>query len=210
MAKSDKTKPELTSSFELLGPSTKLIRKYVGVFFVLLVLPVILTSIDSQSENLFSPFLLAGGLLYLVFMAPLIYAETRVAGGHSVSLEESFKKGFPYFWRLLVLLIATGMMIFVGLLLFVIPGLILARRYMLAPYFLVDRNLGIGEALDLSAKESKPFSWSIYGIIGVTFIIALMNIFGVIGLIASTILSVLYALAPALRYHEIKKAYKAL
>lgn len=208
MANSDK--PKLTSAFELFVPSIELIKKYIGVFFVLVVLPVILTSIDYKSQDMLSIYTSLGGLLYLVFMAPLLYAETRVAGGHDITLGDSFRKGYRYFWRLLGLIIVTGLLIGVGLILFVIPGLIMARRYILAPYYLIEHDLRIGEAMERAAKESKPFSWSIYGIMGVTFLIALVGIFGLFGVIASTILSVLYALAPAIRYYEVKKAYKAL
>lgn len=208
MAKSDK--PELTSAFELFGPSISLIKKYVGVYFVLLVLPVLLTSLDYASQDVTSPFTMFGSLLALIFMAPLLYAEVRTAGGHDVTLGEAFQRGYAYFWRLLGLVIIVGLLVVIGFILLIIPGLIILRRYILAPYVLVDRNTSISEAMKIAAEESKPFSWSIYGIMGVSFLIAFIGVLGLPGAIASTLLSVLYALAIVVRYFEVKKAYKQL
>jgi len=201
--------PTITNAFELFKPSIEILKKYSNVYAVLLLLPVALITLDTLlgTESFLSFF---GLILSLVFLAPLIYAEVRTADGHSVTLEESFKKGYPYFWKLLGLVIVIAILISIGLVLFIIPGLILIRRYILAPYFMVDRDLGISEAMEASAKESKPFSWSLYPVIGVTLLISLLAILGIFGMLVSTILSLAYSLAFAIVYFEIKKAYKAL
>jgi uncharacterized membrane protein len=207
-------KPQLRGAFELFSPSIELLKKYPDVFGVLLVLPAMLVGLgsttDSTSTILITPFTTFGGLLALIFLGPMTYAATRAAGGHEVSLSESFEKGFPYFLRLLGLLIVLVAVITVGFLLLIIPGVIFVRRYVLAPYYLVDQNLGIFEAMSQSAKETKPFSWDIYAVLGVTLLIGFVGVFGFVGNVASTVLSVLYGLAFPLRYFEIKKAYKKL
>jgi hypothetical protein len=203
------TQPKLTNAFELFKPSIEILKKYSNVYAVLLLLPTALIILDTLlgTESIIS---FIGLLLTFIFFAPLIYAEVRTAGGHSVTLEESFKKGYTYFWQLLGLIIVTGIIIFIGLILFIIPGLILIRRYILAPYFMVDQDLDISEAMEAAAKQSKPFSWSLYPVIGVTILISLIAVFGRFGMLVSTIVSLGYSLAFALIYFEVKKAYKAL
>lgn len=204
------SKPEFKGAFELFKPSMEIIRNNLSLYFVLLVLPLLLVSLDSTSTELMSPFVLGGSLLSLLFLAPLLYAEVRNASGKTVTLGESFSEGYKYFWRTLGLVIVVGLIIFLGLIAFIVPGIIFMRRYLLSPYYLIDRNLSIGEAMKASETESKPFANSIYSVLGVSILIALVSIFGMIGAVISTILSVLYNLAYALRYVEIKKAYKAL
>lgn len=205
-----KEKAELTSAFELFTPSVNLLKKYLGVFFLLLVVPSLLVNFDTSSDAMFGPVSAMGGILSLIFLAPSIYAETRAAGGHDITLSESFNKGFRFFWRALGLVILVGLVIGLGLIAFIVPGVIFLRRYILSPYYLVDRDLGILEAMRLSAQETKPFSGSIYGILGVLLLIGLLNIFGVVGTIASAVLGILYSLAFPIRYFEVKKAYRNL
>lgn len=48
--------------------------------------------------------------------------------------------------------IVYGLMVFVGLIFLIIPGLYLGARYIFAPYIVVDKKVGIGQALDISSK----------------------------------------------------------
>lgn len=108
-------------------------------------------------------------------------------------------------WRMLGLYIVTGLIIVGGFILLIIPGLIFIRRYFLAPYVMLDKKVGIREALDRSAAMSKLNSGSIWGIIGVMFLISLINIIPIIGGLASFVFGSLYSAAPALRYQQLKK-----
>ena len=108
-------------------------------------------------------------------------------------------------WRLVGLDILVGLYVIVGFFLLIIPGLIMVRRYFLAPYVMIDKNCGIKEAMERSASISKPYSGSIWGIVGVMILIGLVGVVPLIGGLASLVLGMLYTLAPALRYQQIKK-----
>lgn len=103
------------------------------------------------------------------------------------------------------LYIVVGLYILVGLILFIVPGVIFLRRYFLSPYVMLDKKAGIKEAMARSAAISKPYSGSIWGIIGVIVLFELVGIIPYIGWLISFVLSVLYSVAPALRYQELKK-----
>lgn len=214
------SKQNLTPAFGLLAKSTDIIKRNLGTFFVLLVVPLLLSSLTGtpptlpdnptvrdifdQATGTITPYVAIGSFLSLIFFAPLIYTELRTAGGKLVSLSESFK-GYKYFWRLLGLSILVAIIVALGFVALIIPGFIMLRRYVLAPYFLIDKDLSITEAMSTAAKATKPVSWSIYSILAVTFLFGVVTGFGVLGLIAGTILQVLYSVALALRYQEIKK-----
>lgn len=108
-------------------------------------------------------------------------------------------------WRLLGLYIVMSLIFFVGLLLFIIPGLFMIRRYMLAPYVMIEKNAGIGESLARSAELSKRNTGSVWGLMGVMLLIGLVNIIPYFGGLAAFILGCLYSVAPALRYQQLKK-----
>lgn len=105
-------------------------------------------------------------------------------------------------WLGLFLLLGKIAMIFVPILLF---SLIMLRRYFLAPYLLLDKKIGITEAMDTSAEMTKPYSASIWSIIAVMALIGLVNILPAVGWLLAFILGSLYSVAPALRYLELKK-----
>ena len=79
------------------------------------------------------------------------------------------------------------------------------RRYFLAPYVMLDTNCGIKEAMDKSATMSKPYSRAIWGVIGVMLLIGFINVIPYIGWMVAFVLGMLYSVAPALRYQELKK-----
>jgi hypothetical protein len=108
-------------------------------------------------------------------------------------------------WRMLGLYLLTGLYVLVGFILLIVPGLIMLRRYFLAPYVMLDKKCSIKEAMDTSAEISKPYSGYVWGVIGVIFLIGLINIIPFIGWIISFIVGMFYSVAPALRYEELKK-----
>lgn len=70
---------------------------------------------------------------------------------------------------------------------------------------MLDRKVSIGEAMTQSAAMSKPYSGSIWGVIGVMFLISFVGVIPFVGWLISFVLGMFYAVAPALRYQELKK-----
>jgi hypothetical protein len=201
----------LRSAFSLFRPSVEALRQNIWLYLLLIVLPSLLITIGSPSdtESLDSyPFLIAtGSILTLVFYPAVTYAYLHAAKGEVVSFRNAFSsKSYDKFWRLLGLGILVSVVVILGLIAFIVPGIIFIRRYFLASYYVMDRDMNILDAMRASAKESKQFSGAVYGVLGVVLLIAMLSIFSLPGLVASAILTILYATAPALRYLDIKKA----
>ncbi len=135
----------------------------------------------------------------------LVALDLEVVKGKKPELAQLWPTVKKYGWRLLGLFLLVGVMVVCGLILLIVPGLIILRRYIMAPFVLIDQDLSISAALEESARLSKPYSGAIWGIIGVSFLCSLAGIIPVIGWIISFILSGLYQPAVAYRYLELKK-----
>lgn len=108
--------------------------------------------------------------------------------------------------RLLGLGIITALVLIAGFVLLIIPGIILLWRLFLAPYILIDKNADIMTALSDSWNMTKGYGWPVYSILLFSFVLALPGVIPIVGSLVSFVLGVAYAVAPALRYQEIKKA----
>lgn len=131
-------------------------------------------------------------------------AQLAAVEGKPLSFNKLWATTKELGWRMLGLYIVGGLVIGVGFILFIIPGLIMLRRYMLAPYVMLDKKCGIADAMSESARLSYLNTGSVWGIIGVIFLIGLIGLVPIIGSLASFILGVLYSVAPAIRYKQLK------
>jgi uncharacterized membrane protein len=221
---------ELTPSFELIKPSWNALKLNVVSFLILGLLPVVyflvvsvlatgtrigLSSSGAQSETVNSAFagtfslvMLLGVVLALIIAPGMFYLQLQSARGKRTEAIEAIKVGLKYFWKFIGLSILTGLLVVGGLILFIVPGIIMIRRYFLSPFYLIDKDLKIGEAMRKSAEDSKPVSGSIYGVLGVTILFAIaagvLGYIPVIGAVAGAVIQLVYYCAPALRYDEVR------
>lgn len=212
-------KPKLQSAFNLFKPSMDALGRNFGTFACILLLPfaLLLAGVvpgllsGSNSAHAVSLTLLIivelAALAFIVLLGPaLTYTELKSARGEKVAIKEAFRGSWHFLLRWVGLSICLGIIMIVSFLLLIVPFFFMLRRYFLAPYYLVDRDLGIMDSLKESAQESKRHRGSIWGLLGVEALISLVSAVPFVGWVAGTILSVLYFCAPAVRYLEITKA----
>jgi hypothetical protein len=214
---------KLPSAFSLFQPSLDGITRNLGTFLGIVLLPILALTfliVPALFSNIDSPIGTVFGGLTIFLSIPIIIAIALVVPpsmtilalkstkDKDADLEDTVRSGFKFVWRYLGYNILFSLLLIGGFILFIVPGLIVLRRYLLAGYYLVDKDLGIREAMDKSAAESKPFSGAIWGLIGVIFLINLLSVFGVFGSIVGFVLSIIYTFAPAVRYHQIREASK--
>lgn len=228
----DKVAPAsgLTGAFDLFGKSWVRVQANLNTFLVLYAFPFLfsflqVTSSDDMSERKINYFasgstpnlsltttLGAGVILALIFTLVYIFAtimlyalELKAAQGKKPGLSELWQVAQKFWLRIIGLGIVVALLIVGGLLLLIVPGLIVIRRYFLAPFAMLDEDLSITEAMRRSAELSKPYSGAVWSVIGVSVLIGLVSIIPVVGWLISFILAAMYSVAPALRYLELKK-----
>lgn len=223
----------LTGAIDLFWKSKDLVMKNLKVFIILNIITILFTVLDMAGRNsdtndvgmglgfLFgnsafgpnapsSPW--AAGLavfgmviVFLVIESLLAILTLRTAQGKRPSVgnifEEFKQKGPKLFFLLVLTVLITG----VGFLFLIVPGVILLWRLFFAPYILVDKNVSIGDALNQSWAMTRGYAWPIYSIILFGVLLGVTSLTPWIGAAIALALSMLYSVAPALRYEEIKK-----
>jgi hypothetical protein len=204
----------MRDAISLFIPSTDAVRKNVLAYGLLIVVPNLIITIGSSGDDNNPTSLMylsggIGGLISLLLYPAVIYMFLQASSGKAVNLKQAFTaEVYKKFWRLLGVTILIILLAVLGFIAFIIPGLIVLRRYVLSPFYIMDRDMGILESLAAAAKDSKRFSWAIYGVLAVEFGIGTLSILPLPFIILSSILTLLYATAPAIRYQEIKQALK--
>ena len=219
---------EFESAFKLFQPSIQAFRINVVTMILLLFLMLVPAFTIIAAVFVFSahsiptgalpgtlllrvvvPVLLvivAVSVLYVPLFGPaLLLTQLRGAQGQHLSLSQALKEGRPFYWRFTGLTCCLGLMSVVALLLFIVPYIFVLQRYMLSPYYLVDRNLTVFEALKQSATDAKQYESAIWGVLGVLLLIGVSGGVPLIGSLINFVTSLLYSCAPAVRYVQIKQ-----
>lgn len=215
---------EMPGAFALFGPSINALKVNIrtllaiiglvaltAVIAVLIVRNVTGTAGSPGNSAALTPASLLGILFFVAVTAivgpAVAYVQLKSAKGIKTSLSEALSTGAKYLLRYLALSILTSLIVGIGFLLLIIPGFIMLRRYYLAMYFLIDQDTGVLEAMRKSAESTKPYSWKVYGIMGVNLLFSFLSLIPLLGQIAGAILQFLYSFAPAIRYYQINEAF---
>lgn len=172
----------------------------LGTILGLLATTILLTVlIDSVFKSEFLNQVL-GGLFNVWLGAATTYAILKSVQGVKVAFGDSLTEGLSLFWNYLLLSLATFVLLVGSFVLFIIPFFFVLPRVVLAPYFLVDKQMGPVEALKASWNATKGYSGKVWGMIGASILMAL----GIIILIGLYFL-VMYSAVFAVFYFFLSK-----
>ena len=101
--------------------------------------------------------------VWILSTMALTMAAHKISDGQAIGVWESYNFSLGLFWRY----VWTGMLyffiVFGGLLLFIIPGIIWGIRYIFAPYLVIIEGIGGREALSRSKAVTKRRLSGIFG-----------------------------------------------
>lgn len=221
-----KNKPSLISnSSDLLVRSSELARDNWLPLLILAVLPGILTnsgqilmpkptSTTSLPVSIYGLGAL-GFLLLLINLGPLIVLSLSAIRQKAITVSECYSQGLKYSLPIFGLALLFIVAFSIGLVLLIIPGIVVLvlalRRYYLAPYFIVDKNLSISQAMAASKLATAPYGRYIVGILLVSFLLSLLSIilsgiYGPVGILVSLGASFFSTFMSALLYKQIQDA----
>jgi len=213
------------SAFSLFTKSKEVVLANLPTYAVLFILPLLMglgANLNNGSRSPITPAFngldisptqlgLGVGVAIIVFIAFIIVSvmvcalNLLAANGKKPGLDALWPFVSKFTLRIIGISIVTSVIIVLGLMALVVPGVIFIRRYFLAPYVLIDQDLSIGEAMRESARLTRPYPMSFWGLVGVNIILNLPSFVPVIGWAISFVLGSLYTAAPAIRYLELKK-----
>lgn len=176
---------------------------FLGLTAVAALVPAIvqIATFPSQGGSAFGSIL--GSILGMIIQATVAYAVFQIARGQSVSMAECFNRATGHFLPILLASILVGLLVGVGMVLLVIPGVIISCILAVTLPACVVEKLGAVDSLKRSAELTKGNRLQIfllYLVVGIvigvlTFVFA-MILFSVTGLIAGTLLLTVLLIVP--------------
>lgn len=217
---------DFTDSWKLVRPAFELYKRHAVTASLVFSVPALLMYlgklfIDDKSFSIGwalsgIPMIFTGFIWLVPNISASYYFQLRViGGGKKPGISEIYRNSIRFLPRLAGLYLMITLAIAGGLILLVVPGAKALRKYFFAPYFLVDEDSGIRQAMQRSAKTSETAKGTIWGTVGV--LVALGGIaYGVSALVPkygpaiAALLAATYLLIPALRYKEVALRTSAL
>lgn len=92
----------------------------------------------------------------------------------------------PY-WSYLAATVLVGLVIVLGLLLLIVPGIIFGLMFMFTSFIVIDRALGPIDAMKESKRITSGYRWRLLGFV---LLLALINLAGVIALVVGLLVTV--------------------
>ena len=131
--------------------------------------------LDRGSPVLAALFRLIGGIVSLVVAVSAIRISLRLHDGGSAEVRDLFAWDGPTLWRYFLASLLYSVIVAVGLVLLIVPGVIFSVRYAFYGYAVVEQNAGPREALAQSAAATRGAWWtvSLFGLVTI-----LVNILG--------------------------------
>lgn len=124
--------------------------------------------------------------LYIQGALSRIVQDVREDGKVDWSVGELLKSINPKLLPLLGLSIVVGILVFIGLIFFIIPGIILALMWFVAVPVMIIEDKGVFDSMSRSGELTKSNRWRLLGLI-ILIYIGVFIVFFIAGLIAAVL-----------------------
>ncbi len=221
---------KLPGAFSLFKPSWEAVKLNLSTFLSLIIVPFILqlgytayifahsphtttslygTTSTSTNVNFFSGsywvFIAVSVLINLIIGPALVLTQIKSAQGVKIGATQALKEGLRYIWRFIGLIICLYVVIAIGFVLLIVPGVFLLKRFLMSPYAMFRDKLGVIASMKQSAKLSKQ-PGAVWGLMGVFLLLSLLSLIPVLGWIVGFVGYIAYSCAIAIRYEQLSSS----
>ena len=141
----------------------------------------------------------------LLIMGPVNYgfnfAYLKAARGDKLEIKDIFA-AFQNYWNAVLASLLVLVIVAIGFVLIIVPGVIFACKLVFTPYLVVDRKMEVIEAIKTSWRMTGGYAWKVFLIflLGIPISIAGLICFGV-----GIIIAIMWiTLAFASLYHAVE------
>lgn len=146
-------------------------------------------------------------IAYGIFVAgPIGYGANwvflKAVRGERIEIRDMFVVFQKNYWNAVVANIVVGVIVGLGIVMLVVPGIIFACRLAFVQYLVVDREMDVMDALRVSWDMTKGYGWQIFliGLLAIFIVIA-----GLVMLFVGVIISMMWITAAfAVMYHAVE------
>lgn len=137
---------------------------------------IIANILQRESIGLSFFFRIIGWVADIIVSIGLITIALKFLDKQEPKFEDlfSFK---PYFWKYLGASILTGLIVWIGFLLLIVPGIYWALKFQFFGYFVVGQGRDPVEAMRMSSRITHTVKWKLFGF---GLVLALINVVGAI------------------------------
>jgi uncharacterized membrane protein len=128
------------------------------------------------------------------------YAYLKAARGDKLEIKDMFA-AFQNYWNAVLASLLVLVIVIIGFILIIVPGIIFACKLAFTPYLVVDRKMEVIEAVKTSWRMTNGYAWKVFLIylLGIPIFIA-----GLICLGVGVIIAIMWiTLAIASFYHSV-------
>lgn len=178
------------------------LKTFIPILIVVWLLQMGLSSIQTISDNTIISTLLSGisWIINTLITIGLISTFLKFANGEIFNIKSILDKKdkfIPY----VIGTIYYSLIVFAGLILLIIPGIIWAIRYQFYSYLIIDKGMSPKEALSKSKEMTKGQTLKL---LGFSAVLLLVNILGALSLVVGLFVSIpISMLAIALVYKKL-------
>jgi uncharacterized membrane protein len=135
----------------------------------------------------------------------MVVTQIESAKGKKIDINQVIEKSKPLVLPYIGLAIVLAVLITLGFVLLIIPGLLAIFFFTLSVYILVDKKVGIFDAIKQSYELTKAnWEW-VLALFIVQIAVSIVSYLPLIGWLISIVLSVVYFCLPAIIYLKIAK-----
>jgi uncharacterized membrane protein len=137
---------------------------FIGLLIVtglLCYVPAILAELVKKSVLLYIILTLASSVISILVGMGVIKITLKFCDNEKGELADLFSC-FPLFFKYLFGSILYGLILFGGIILLIIPGIIWAIKFQFYNYFIIDKGLGPIEALKRSSAITSGTKWNLF------------------------------------------------
>ncbi|MCL4354229.1 DUF975 family protein [Patescibacteria group bacterium] len=178
-------KEAIKQGYETVRKNLLLILKIMVVLAFVYTIPNALQKSVADNGNLFIVIGILIWILNIMVNMGLVKISIKFAQKEKVSLRDLF-----YTKSILTYVVAsflTGIIVFLGFILLIIPGIYLAIRLQFSTYLIVDKKMGIMDSIKTSWRITKGHTWNLF-LFGL--LLLLLNILGAIALVVGLIITI--------------------
>lgn len=194
-------------AFKLYDRSRQAMMVNISTFATIFVLSIVVGFIPAlidQHNQLYYLLYISATIVSIWFEAAMMFVVLASVQRRKIALNDSLQKAWAVFGRYFLQSLLIGLIALGAILCLIIPAFIILPRLILAPYYLLDKNLGIVESIKASWETTRGHAKKIWGIIGVNVLMAL-PILTFIGIPVSIYLIFMYSAANGILYFWLIK-----
>ncbi len=95
--------------------------------------------------------------------------------GDKITFKQFFSR-FSKFFPFVIAMILYAIIVFVGLILFIVPGIIWAIKFSMYPFMVLDKGANGWDALKLSSQATHGVKWDLLGLYAILILISLAGL----------------------------------